>query len=240
MRNVKAFLKSLLPKSFVHKMGRKISKYRHNKNGYLSITLSDEQINNGEYMKYFGGRANKWDSRGAFQLLFLQEMGMQRNSRVLDIGCGPGRASIHLIKFLDAANYYGIDNNPDFIKAANAMVEKNELANKSPSFRVIHDFNFVHNGSLFDYAIVFSVLNHCDITQKRNFFRMITQPLKVGGKVYISHAKWFKESYINKTIWKKTKQFGPDDFDVTLYGWPKRQYVFPIIELTKYLSIEQQ
>lgn len=204
--------------------------------GYFSITLTDEDIEQGLYKKYVGGGSKGWESRGAFQLHFLREMGMVNTSRVLDVGCGPGRASKHLIGFLEDKHYYGVDYNADFIKAAYAMSEQNGLAVKNPTFEVVHDFNFEHIEPIFDYAMVFSVLNHCSIDQREAFFRMIPKPLKQGGKVYISHAHWFDESCIRKTRMNLTNQFGSNDFDILRYGYGMEdtEAIFPIIELTRY------
>ena len=72
----------------------------------------------------------------------LEKMGMHKNSRLLEVGCGPGRASKHLLDFLDDGNYFGVDYNADFIKVPYAMAEKNKLMVKRPSLEVVQDFNF--------------------------------------------------------------------------------------------------
>lgn len=199
---------------------------------YYSIKLSDEEIEQCDYMQYLGGGYEKWDSRGAFQLHFLTAMGMSKKSKLLDIGCGPGRASKHLIGFLAKTHYCGIDYNPDFIRAAIEMVNKHNLAIKKPVFRVIENFNLNCFGPVFDYSIVFSVLNHCSPDQKRQFFAMISKPMRSGGKVYISHARWFEESYLYDSTIKVSNQFGAKDFDITRFGWTNSNEIFPIIELT--------
>lgn len=158
---------------------------------------------------------------------------MDKNSKLLDVGCGPGRAAKYLIEFLEDENYYGIDYNPDFIKAAEAMSKRYKLDTKNPRFEVVHDFNFENIEPDFDYAMVFSVLNHCDFEQKAAFFKMIPKPLKAGGKVYITHALWFDQTYIKKSEIIMTNQFGSNDFDIIKYGWKNKEEIFPIIELTK-------
>jgi cyclopropane fatty-acyl-phospholipid synthase-like methyltransferase len=147
--------------------------------------LTDEEITNEEFKKHLGGGAQSWESRGAFQLYFLQEMGLQKESKVLDVGCGPGRAGKYLIQFLDESNYFGVDYNANFIKAAYAMSENNKLTVKKPVFQVIQGFDLAHFDPIFDYAMVFSVLNHCNVAQREAFFRMISKPLKKKAK-YIS------------------------------------------------------
>ncbi|MDL2121701.1 MAG: class I SAM-dependent methyltransferase [Deltaproteobacteria bacterium] len=232
MQNMKTFAKNHLPKSLVELTRTFLARNRSKYGNYSSITLTDEDIEQCTYKKYLGGGSKSWETRGTFQLLFLQAMGMHKNSKLLDVGCGPGRASKHLIDFLEDNNYCGVDYNADFIKAARAMSEQNKLAVKNPIFEVIHNFSFEHIKPIFDYAIVFSVLNHCNIEQRKAFFRMIPGPLKEDGKVYISHARWFDESYIEKTRMSLTNQFESNNFDVIKFGWPAGNGVLPIIELT--------
>ncbi len=160
-------------------------------------------------------------------------MGMRENSHVLDVGCGPGRAGRHLIEFLEPNNYYGVDYNADFIKAARRMAEKHNLDVKNPVFEVVQDFRLDHIDRVFDFAIVFSVLNHCDVEQRNAFFRMIPKPLRKGGKVYITHANWFDDSYIENSSMERTNQLDGKDFDVTEFGWDAKDDISPIIELTK-------
>jgi SAM-dependent methyltransferase len=235
VQKLKGFARKYLPKSMVNLLGKLLGRNRFPPLGeYSSIELTDEDIEKGKYKEYLGGGAESWESRGAFQLYFLKKMGLLETSRVLDVGCGPGRAGKHLIEFLESNKYYGVDYNADFIKAARTMSEQNNLGVKDPVFEVLQDFAFDRIDRVFDYAIVFSVLNHCTNEQRNTFFRMIPGPLKEGGKVYITHATWFDESYIEGSGMKRTNQFDADDFDITEFGWSAKDEISPIIELTKY------
>ena len=231
---MKTLVRNNLPYSLVKLLRKLLSRKNPKYRKYDLITLTDEDIKQATYKRYVGGKDTSWKSRGAFQLFFLQEMGMHQNSKVLDVGCGPGRASKHLIAFLADNNYYGLDYNADFIRAACAMSEKENLAVKHPSFKVVQNFNLVHNESIFDYAIAFSVLNHCDVEQKEAFFKRIPIVMKTGSKVYISHARWFDESFIKKTRMKLIKLFGSDDYNIIKFGWNNKDEIFPVIELEKY------
>ena len=68
---------------------------------YSSVKLSDADIQNQEYKKHLGGGAQHWERRGAFQLYFLQKMGLKKCDRLLDAGCGPIRSGVHFINYLD-------------------------------------------------------------------------------------------------------------------------------------------
>lgn len=207
-----------------------------NPGGYAAVRLTDEDIKRGVYKEYIGGNGEDWDRRGAFQLYFLRHMGMTSQSKLLEVGCGPGRASRFLIDYLDAGNYCGVDYNADFITAVEAISKDNALNVKNPTFEVVRDFNFNHMQPVFDYALLFSVLNHCKPKQRPEFFKRIPTPMKEGGRIYISHADWFDESYIPPdSPLTLTNHFTADDFDVTKFGWGSDgRLVWPIIELTRY------
>lgn len=233
MQTVKAFAKKYLPQALIKWLIRVAASRKRQLSKYSSISLTAAEIDSGEYKKYLGGGFADWESRGFFQLFFLQNVGMMHSSKVLDIGCGPGRASKHIIDFLDSNHYYGLDDNASFIEAARKMVDKNGLAMKNPVLEVVENFRLENIHKNFDYAILFSVLNHCNNQQKTALFLNIHKPLVVGGKVYITHAHWFNEKHLKNTKMKLTKQFEPDEFDITRFGWKNRDDIFPIIELTK-------
>jgi len=200
-----------------------------------SIAVSENEIADGSYKKHLGGGATQWELRGRFQLFFLKQWGLVPGSRLLDVGCGPIRAGIHFIRYLDKGNYFGFDFNKDFIKAARRVSEEQGLTEKSPRFEVVDDFNIQHWVPSFDYAIAFSVLNHCRENQRQQFFGMIGKTLRQGGRLYISHAFWFSEAYLAGNELKLTKQFHDRDVNIREWGWPEpeKECVFPIIELTR-------
>lgn len=235
MRDKKAFIRNHLPHSLAHLLRTLLPRKKPPAPvDYASITLTNQDLELGTYKKYLGGGSRGWESRGAFQLHFLREMGMQENSSVLDVGCGPGRAARHLIGYLEAGGYCGVDYNPDFIKAASAMATSNGMTSKHPTFWTVEDFDFEGIDRTFDYAIAFSVLNHCTIEQREKFFGRLPGRLKEGGKAYISHAGWFDGSYIRKSSVRRTNKFGSGEFDITRFGWHDPTEIFPIIELTKH------
>ena len=148
--------------------------------------LSEEDIDHGNYKEIIGSPSTTWEGAGRFQLHLLMEIGIEKGSTLLDVGCGPGRGSEPFIEFLDEANYLGMDSNASYIRAYNLMVAQRELNAKRPCFEVSEDFRFETRGLRFDFAIAFSVVQYCPPRLRRAFFRHIPPLLRDGGKLYIS------------------------------------------------------
>jgi SAM-dependent methyltransferase len=173
---------------------------------YASIVVSADDVKSGVYKQHFGGGAEGWDRRGLLQLRFLCERGLLPGARLLDVGCGPLRAGVHLISYLDPGNYFGVDYNQDFIRAAKQIVSQEGLDHKRPSLDVIHDFSFCDGDA--DFALVFSVLNHCDAQQRELFFRNIPRAMRRGGRVYVTHVEpWLETCSIDERALRISDRF---------------------------------
>ena len=211
---------------------------RKNRKGhYANIKVSPAEIEKGTYKKFFGGGEERWESRGKFQLFFLKRMGLAPSHRLLDVGCGPIRAGVHFMDYLDPGLYCGVDYNPDFIQTAKELVAQDRhLADKLPELAQLDNFEFSKVNGAFDYVMAFSVLNHCDSERKKLFFQQLPGVLKKVAKVYITHATWFDESMlpagelrlINKFI--RPEDISPD-LNMEKWGWPPQESIYPILEL---------
>ena len=205
--------------------------------GALAVTrLGDREIENEAYKKIVGSPSTTWEGAGRFQLHLLREIGLERSSRLLDIGCGPGRGSEHLIDFMDASSYLGMDRNPSFIRACQSMVTKTGLASKDPRFEVTKNFQFERRKHKFDFAIAFSVLQYCPPELRRVFFRQIPSQLRADGKLYVSHGHWFTRSRYAEDGLALSRRIDQDTMDLSEFGWRNRASgarVFPILEFTK-------
>jgi SAM-dependent methyltransferase len=205
---------------------------------YKSISLSSEDIEAQSYKKYLGGGAEAWEKRGAFQLYFLKKMGLQPFCRLLDIGCGPLRAGVHLVGYLDSGNYFGIDYNESFIHAARRIIDDTDLSGKEPVLRVIENFEFARLNSDFDFMLAFSVLNHCKRSEQKHFFKMVPGVLKKAGKLYVTHSFWFDNSFLKGTGLSVKRVFNkPNDIDQKLHmpgwGFTENSEIFPILEISR-------
>lgn len=204
---------------------------------YRDISLSPSEIATGGYKQFLGGGDRFWDSRGAFQLHFLKQMGLQPAHVLLDVGCGPLRAGVHCIPFLLPGRYHGCDYNQDFITVAKQTVRDKGLAVYEPRLTVVDDFDFPLPDEAIDFVMVFSVLNHCNIGQRSLFFRSIGRVAKRNARIYISHALWFDDADLRGTRLAVTRRFPNGDalgsgIDISAWGWVDDS-PFPILELSR-------
>jgi len=204
---------------------------------YARIRLSTADIESKAYRRHLGGGAEQWDRRGRFQVVMLRALGLQPHHRLLDAGCGPLRAGVHLIDALDEGRYCGIDFNPDFISTARFLVAADErLAAKSPRLERLDDFACDQLGAgSFDWVLAFSVLNHCDEATRRAFFDRVPAVLAPHATVVVTHADWFDASLLDGGRLSLDRMLrGPDDLgagiDVTAWGFapPPAGKMFPV------------
>jgi SAM-dependent methyltransferase len=199
--------------------------------------LSADEVKKGDYKKYLGGGKETWESRGQFQLYFLKKMGLLPAHRLLDAGCGPLRAGIHFVEYLEPGHYAGFDYNLDFITTARQVVAENPvLSARQPVVEQVSDFDFSRIPGTFDFVLAFSVLNHCDDRSKGLFFQRLPTSLRAGSKVYITHARWLDAFPIPGNELKITRILrGPEEIepglDMQQWGWPPDESIFPVIEL---------
>ena len=202
---------------------------------YTNLEFDDAAIESGEYKRHLGGGSETWDSRGLFQLDLLRSRGLDPTSKLLDVGCEPLRAGLHFIRYLNAGNYYGFDYNKSFVAAGQRLIAEHDLTGKQPSIVALADFDLGGVERAFDYAIAFSVLNHCNEAQRQLFFAHIGRCLAPGAKLVISHARWLKEADLARARLVVRHCFETSELDLSRYGWPlsEQRTVCPIYELER-------
>jgi SAM-dependent methyltransferase len=208
--------------------------------GYFrAITLDEHEIRTRDYEGWLYGGSEAWRGHGAFQLWFLKTMGLEPFHALLDVGCGPLRGGIHAIAYLDSDCYCGIDFNESFIRAAQERVRSEGLAAKNPRLLAIDDFELEHVPGRFDFALAFSVLNHCDDAQRRRFLVKVPDRLTPDGRFYVTHAAWFDDDWLTGTPLALTRVFRAaadvnSELRMADWGWPEvHAPVFPILELQR-------
>lgn len=117
-----------------------------------------EGIRDVGHRRYVGGR---WEEIGRLQFSFLVSEGLRPEHRLLDIACGPLRAGVHFIPYLEAGHYMGLDREEILIRSG---VEE-ELGRtlyelKRPRFVVSADFEFEKFDQRPDFALAQSLFTH--------------------------------------------------------------------------------
>jgi len=99
-----------------------------------------EGVRQAGHREYVGGL---WDEVGRLQLRFLRGRGLRRDHRLLDIGCGALRGGVHLVRYLDADRYTGVDKEPELLRlGAERELGPELIAAKRPTLLALADFEF--------------------------------------------------------------------------------------------------
>jgi SAM-dependent methyltransferase len=98
---------------------------------------------------------------GRYAFDHLLSSGLRPEDKVLDVGCGAGRLGVHLIRFLQPGNYFGLDAHKNSLRAfADYELFLNGLADKRPRLLRSRDFAADHLAVAFDWMIDISTTLH--------------------------------------------------------------------------------
>jgi SAM-dependent methyltransferase len=158
--------------------------------------------------------------------------GLQKNARVLDIGCGLGRMAIPVLRYLKkpmaifkkgkAVNYHGVDicnesvvwcQNNISPKYPNARFEWMDVFNKlyNPKGKYpAAEYRFSFPDESFDFILLTSVFTHMLADEIENYLSEIHRMLKKGGICFITYFILNEESI---QLVKENK-----DMKVFIYG----------------------
>lgn len=144
--------------------------------------FTEDQIAQRRHRKYVGGH---WDSMGRLQLDFLTSRGLRRDHLFLDVGCGSFRAGSHLIDYLDPGHYYGIDINPNIIRAGyeNELTEDQRGCLPQNNLRATDRFD-ADFGATFDMAIAQSMFTHISLNHIRLCLYRVAKVMRPGSVFY--------------------------------------------------------
>ena len=131
------------------------------------------------------GNMPYWDRLGKAQLDYLIGHGLQPGHSVLDIGCGPLRAGIHFIRYLEPDRYAGVDKRADVLEEAQRLeLSEEERDEKRPVLMAMEHFEFERLGRSFDFAIAQSVFTHLDLNRITRCLMKAEQVLVPGGSFF--------------------------------------------------------
>lgn len=141
-------------------------------------------------------------------LIYFEELGeLKPNHRVLDVGCGIGRMSLPLTKFLSKeGEYYGFD----IVKMAIDWCKKN-ISSVYPNFHYDHsnifnkmynptgigqskEYKFIYGNGTFDFVFLTSVFTHMHTIDVNHYISEISRVMKPGSKCLMTFFLLNEES----------------------------------------------
>ncbi len=96
---------------------------------------------------------------------------------VLDLGCGNGERSLHLLK--NGATVTGIDISPNYIETARAQAQEAEFGSDRYSFQQMDAHNLQYGDGSFDLVVGDGILHHLDLEKSVDEIHRVLVP---GGR----------------------------------------------------------
>lgn len=121
--------------------------------------------------------------------IFLKNMGIRKNYRVLDFGCGEGHYTIPLSQIVESkGKVYAIDKDDDKLNNLRNLIKEKEIKN----IEVIHtDRDILLDEVSVDAVLCYDVLHYMTENQRKKIYNRIYKILKNKGlfSVYPKHNK---------------------------------------------------
>ena len=144
--------------------------------------FTSEEIDKGEHRRRAGGL---WDELGKLQLDFMVDQGLRPESTLLDVGCGPLRAGVLFVDYLEPGNYYGLDVNPSLLDAGYDVELPERLRIKLPRDHLRATDRFDCDfGVEFDFALAQSLFTHISLNDIRLCLFRVARAMKEGGRFF--------------------------------------------------------
>ncbi len=159
-----------------------------------AIEHGEKGINKVGHRNYVGGL---WNEIGKLQFDFLVTNGLKPSDIFMDIACGSLRAGVHLIPYLQAGNYLGIDKEQTLIDfGLTNELDNKWLPHKKPEFVISNNFEFNKFSKVPNFAIAQSLFTHLPPSLINSCFKKLSLHFNTDG---IFFATYFlsEEKYKN-------------------------------------------
>ncbi len=130
------------------------------------------------------GMPHLWRMQRAFQIDFLQRMGLSPDHQLLDLGCGTLRGGLPLIGFLASHHYTGIDIRPEVIAEARRELEEAGLQQRHPRIEHVDGLADLDLEQRFEIIWAFSVLLHLEDEELDTCLAFVRRHLTDDGVLY--------------------------------------------------------
>lgn len=166
------------------------------KNGYTTVLLGDS---NPDYAK-------KWD--GFEKEYIMKYLNIQKDKKVLDIGCGIGRWAESIIPL--CGEYIGIDFSSEMINAAKERFKNAENAHfVNASFQQAFEISEIKNNK-FDIIIIAGVSMYINDNDLKNCFHDLSGLMNPGAVLYIEESVGVERRLTLNHIWSESLE---DNYD---------------------------
>ncbi len=126
----------------------------------------------------------KWCAReSTFKPQLIRQAAIQKNSKVLDLGCGTGTLTVLIKKSQPLAEVMGIDIDPRILSIAK---QKAAQAQVNVSFDLGTAFNLPYSDHFFDRVVSSLVFHHLTRENKVRALKEILRVLKPNGELHIA------------------------------------------------------
>jgi len=140
--------------------------------------------------QYAGYKLNR---RHRLILKKLLAAGLQKNHRVLEIGCGVGQVTGLMSDYLNKGMVVACDISPEGIELAKKLHSKRG----NIQFMVSDMTDFKHDIT-FDFVVLPDVIEHIPVEHHKNLFRVIKENISMDGTVAINTPTPFFQEWLHK------------------------------------------
>jgi len=156
-------------------------------NNYYDTEVLRTQIAKGEHRQAIGGM---WDEIGKMQFDYMRAAGLTPDMRFLDVGCGCLRGGIHVVNYLEAGNYFGIDLSRNLLDAGYDLeITGARLQDKLPrtNLHATDTFDLTPFGQIFDMALAVSVFSHLTLNHLKLCLMNLGSCMRPGGRFHVTY-----------------------------------------------------
>lgn len=147
--------------------------------------------------------------QGKHQLELLKVLGLNRRSKILELGLGYGRSAIPLIKYLNNGNYHGTEISNKRLIMCKEWVNLEGLTNKSPNLVLVSDNGLNEfNGHTFDFIWAQGVITHMPERELIKLLRSLKNVMKLDSKFIFNFGVTHSGNCINTNV--KDFYYKPD------------------------------